>query len=281
LLRKVYELFVPFLTYDKWLSILTGIAVVGLMILLARRFAVHRGAAIALTVLVLAYVVAPGAAKGGAYLGTRLPFMMGLLLFAGFRPSFTPRVATLASAGLIALLVIRTASLALTWHAHARDLAALRQAISPVEAGARVLVVAADGLRDPFGDATEPAGRIIPNLSRTDRHMAALLLIERHAFWPLLFADPHQQPLAVRPPYDRIALPLGVPPDYRWLAHDDPVAAGVRAAPYLAGWRGKFDYVLLMDAGAVGNLAAFLPARLQLLTQSNVAALFRIKRRPH
>jgi hypothetical protein len=101
------------------------------------------------------------------------------------------------------------------------------------------------------------------------------MLIERHAFWPLLFADARQQPIAVRPTYAPAAYPLGEPPDYRCLAEDRP--ADLYATPYLADWPEKFDYVLLLDAGAT-DAAALRPDRLELLNQSDMAALYRVRR---
>ena len=45
-----------------------------------------------------------------------------------------------------------------------------------------------------------PRSRLISNGLRTEYHMPALLIIERGAFWPLLFANPAQQPILLRPP---------------------------------------------------------------------------------
>ena len=101
------------------------------------------------------------------------------------------------------------------------------------------------------------------------------MLIERHAFWPHLFADPRQQPLAVLPPYAALADPLGELPSVRQLAVD--TAAGAGQSPYLADWPQKFDYVLLLDAGAI-DAAALRPDRLQLLNRSDMATLYRVRR---
>jgi hypothetical protein len=276
--RKLFELFVPFLTYSKMLGLVTGLSVITVMILFRREFVADQGSLIALVVLFAVYLVAPGAVKGGSFVDTRIPLLMGLLLFAGFRPSLAARQGAIVAVGLILLFLVRSASIALAWYGHRQDLAEFRQTIAPVEPGARVLVVSPDYFHDSALANEGPASRAIPNLSRTDRHIAALLLIERRAFWPLLFADPRQQPLVVLPPYDRIALPLGEPPDFRLLAKERLSPDDLVGAPYLKDWRSNFDYVLLMEPGAAGNLPEFLPDRLELSAQTDFAALFKVRR---
>ena len=112
--------------------------------------------------------------------------------------------------------------------------------------------------------------------STTEMHDAALLLIERHAFWPLLFATPSQQPITVLPPYHDIAYQLGVPPDYRALL--DATPHDLARAPYLANWQTRFDDVLVLDAEGVPDLSHLLPGTLERLNDTGFAALYRIER---
>ncbi|MEX0852685.1 MAG: hypothetical protein WD036_05290, partial [Bauldia sp.] len=273
--RKLIDLLSPFLTYHQSMGLATAVAVLAAFILLWRHATLHAGSAIALGVLAVVFLIAPSAMKGGTFIDTRLPLLMVLLAFAGARPIIPRSTAIALGAAAAALLLVRTADMAAVWYGHRQDLAELRASIAPIEPGARVLVVSAAGAASQEYLADEPAGRIIPGLYRADVHMAALLLVDRHAFWPLLFADPRQQPVIVRPPYDAIARPLGEPPDYRRLAGDGMAAPD---APYLAGWPTKFDYVLLIDAGAVADPTSLEPRLLQLLNQSDMAALYRVRR---
>jgi hypothetical protein len=213
--------------------------------------------------------------KSGTFVDVRLPLVMVLMVFAGFAPRLSPRSAMALVAGGAVFLIVRTGYVAAVWHAHGEDLAELRAAYAPVEAGAKVLVASAADVASPDYLAAEPAGRRIPGLFRTDEHLAGLMLIERHAFWPHLFADPRQQPLAALPPYAALADPLGELPSVRQLAVD--TAAGAGQSPYLADWPQKFDYVLLLDAGAI-DAAALRPDRLQLLNRSDMATLYRVRR---
>jgi hypothetical protein len=49
--------------------------------------------------------------------------------------------------------------------------------------------------------------------------------------------------------------------------------------PYVANWRSRFDYVLVLNAGVAGDLRNFLPDRLEFVDQTSFAALFRIKKK--
>ncbi|MDB5654014.1 MAG: putative rane protein of unknown function, partial [Tardiphaga sp.] len=91
---------------------------------------------------------------------------------------------------------------------------------------------------------------------------------ERRAFCPLLFADPTQQPLALRPPYDRLSQRLGDSSDWSLLQQED-----LTEPRYLANWRHDFDQVLLVDPQApVPSVAGLTPLR-----TGSFAALYRIE----
>lgn len=93
----------------------------------------------------------------------------------------------------------------------------------------------------------------------------------------MLFTAAEKQPITVLAPYSSLAMSQGSPPDYHSLITGRTAADDV-PAPYLPGWAGKFDYVLLLDAGGASRLADFLPDKLELLNQSDMAALFRVRR---
>ena len=110
--------------------------------------------------------------------------------------------------------------------------------------------------------------------------MAALLLIEHKAFWPLLFTIPGQQPLRVLPPYEQISRQIGLLPSYHLLGAERLSDTERNFFPYFIGWQKTFDYVLLLDAGGAPDLEKLLPERLQLVSRSDMAALFRIRPPP-
>lgn len=268
---KFWSIFAPFMTTSVALTAMTGIAVI--LLLYRRQLQLAPGLPLALTGLVIAFVVAPSSMARGttfvAFIDLRFAMMMGLLLFAGIQPHLTSRQAILTGLVVGALIVLRSGYVGMTWIDHRQDLADLRAAIANVQPGARVL--AARG--HPGGETNvQPAERALPGIYRLDGHLAALVVIERSAFYPLLFADPTQQPVIVKPPFDRIAQPLSEPIEWQWLMGEGP-ATDVR---YLRHWQQDFDYVLLIDPPGVTQS----PPTLSPLYRGNYAQLYRIDHGP-
>jgi hypothetical protein len=277
--HKLYGLGEPFLTYDGAADVLTG--GLGLIALYAGgrcgRLRAAPGIGLALAALFVTYLICPFAIKGTGFIDARFPVMLGLLVFAGLRPAgLSPRIRTMIAAVLALVFLSRTVSLATVWYDHNRDLTDFREVSARVSPGSRVLVVSVDPQDEPEYWDSVPRGRRIPGFFRLDLHLPALLTIERRAFIPYLFTVKAKQPLAVRPPYDRIAVPEGQPPDWQSLVVGYNVHP-VTPAPYLRDWAQNFDEVLLLNAGGAGNPAAFLPDRLQLVIARDVAALYRIR----
>jgi hypothetical protein len=117
------------------------------------------------------------------------------------------------SISLISLFLLRTGVVARVWYDQRQDLADLRQAIKLIEPGSRVLVVAVQGPGadrfkaggDPALRREAPPGRFLSIIGTpTYWYIAALVTIESHAFWPLMFSSDNKQPLEVLPPYKEI-----------------------------------------------------------------------------
>lgn len=267
-LTKLWRIFAPFMTTSAELTLTTGIAVVSLLILIRRGGRFAPGMPLIFIVLVLAFVVAPSALNGGTFVDLRFAMMIGLLLFAGVQPRALP-LPVIVVVGTFILL--RSGYVGMTWFDHRQDVADVRAAIAPVGPGARVMV--ARGHPGYLTDV-QPPERALPGIYRLDGHIAGLLVIERDAFWPLLFADRAQQPLSVKPPFDQIAAPLSEPPEWPLLAKDSYSAGELRTARYLKDWRASFDYVLLIDPEA----SVPTPHGLMPIYQGSYAQLFRINR---
>lgn len=269
-LQKAYVLFSPFTVYSMGLTVVTGAVVFVLLVLLWRQAVFAQGIPLALVTLGLVFVVAPSTIKGGTFVEARLALMFVLLIFAGMQPRVTRRQGWVIGLIVVALIGIRTAYVAARWIDHRQDIAEVRAVIAEVKPGARVLVA-----RGHPGFKTadvSPPERALPGMYRLDGHLGALLAIDRRAFWPLMFADPTQQPLMVKPPFDAIAYPLGEPVDWPLLHQDSFSAADLAAAPYLPDWRRKFDHVLLIDPPE----ALKPPSDLVPLASNAYAVLYRI-----
>ncbi len=241
---KFWQLLTAFMTYSVNLTLLTGVAAYAFVILIWRDARLAPGATLVLVVLGVAYVATPFYLKGGGFVDARLALMMGLVVFAMVEPRPSALVGKLAGLAFAILIAVRTDHVASRWIHHRLDLADLRAAIAHVEPGSRVLF--AHG-RPGYITKVEYPERALPLIYRVDGNLAALLVIERRAFWPLMFASPNQQPLTVRPPYDRISDPLMDPVDWPVLRKDDVSAEDLSTARYLRDWRANFDDVLLID----------------------------------
>ncbi|SEH96917.1 hypothetical protein [Tardiphaga sp. OK245] len=240
LINKIWGIFTPFMTSHVALTLASGLMVFVFVILNWRQAVVAPGVVLVLAALGIVYVVMPSSIKGGTFADVRLALIMGLTLFAGVQPRFTKRAGLLASVSVALVIAVRVGSVSADWAAHSDDLADLRAAIAPVMPGDRVLVA-----HQQHGSNTrvEKAERALPGFYRLDDHISALLLIERRAFWPQLFADPAQQPIDIKSPFDSMANPLMAPALWSSLQADQaPVMER-----YLQNWRADFDHVLLID----------------------------------
>ena len=141
---KLYVALDPFAHYLNRVTLLTAALVALAVYLLARSRLLRAGPGtlFALAVLALVYVAAPTDVKSTGLVDARFPVMAGFLLFAGFAPASVPPVTGAVVAALLATaFIVRTDATALVWRQQVHDVAGMRAAIAPVEAGARVLVV--------------------------------------------------------------------------------------------------------------------------------------------
>jgi len=262
LAQKLAQLLTPFTAYNLPLDILTAAAVALFLLAcaLTRRLDTPPGIRLALLACAALYAAAPYAFKGTQSLDSRFLAMFALIVFAGTRPHTIPAPIPLATA-FIALFLARTTLLATAWHLHNTDLANLRTAIAPLTQTDKTYLASVSPAEAPAYWSTAPLPRRLSNTIRTDTHLPALILIERHAFWPLLFDDPTQQPILLTPPYQSLADQNGGLVDH----------LALRPAT-LCG----YTHLLLLTAAADPG---FSRPYLAPITTTETAALFRI--RPH
>ena len=287
--NKLYWLLSPLLGYSE-LASLFALGCIGLSLMLVARFGRFRlslPTCTALAAILLAYPYLMTGVKGATYLDVRLLCFAGFLFFCAFVPENLPRRWTLSIAALLlAATVARTAEVGTAWWAQRQDLADLRWTIAPVPARSKVLAVIAPGpghfnymAGDPSLQEPYPSSRYMAITGMpTYLHIPALLVMERNAFWPLLFVSEEQHPLRVIGGYRDLSDPSGVPPSMLLLGLDDLPYYDLDRFPYLANWSDHFDYLLVLNAGVFGDMRGFLPDRLQFLRQTSIGALYRVKR---
>ena len=268
---KTLQLLAPFISYNPFIDLMSS-AVVGLCIiglLVTGYLRIRRSAAIAVIVLFALYLGLPFIAKGIYFVDTRITIMLGYLLFGAVIPVAVPfRTTNLISVALIGAFILRMGTVLSVWSGYQQDLDGMRAAIHLVQPGQRVYLVSVSPEEAPAYWQRVPPNRMLWTGVRLDYHLAALVSLEHHAFWPGLFADPSQQPIMALPPYDALAVLAGsVAP------HLQP---GVIGPMQLC----EFDYVLLLNAGGEPDLAGYGGGRLDLLESNEVAALFKVKKQP-
>jgi hypothetical protein len=275
--KKFDMLLVPLLAYSRPAA-LAAAAALGAPLLLwgwRRQLRVARAALYAVPLLLMVYALLPVGAKGGYWIDTRIPVLLGFLLFALVTPrGVPPWQGWLATLSLASMFTLRMASITRIWLHAQPEIAEVRQVLRPVRAGSRVLVV--DGNSGKDSDALGAAAA--HGFGGVYRHYGAFAFIDERAFWSDAFTLPGQQPVAARPPYTLSGDGgLSPPRPYsRLVAATDPVSDD--PARFMDGWLGKEDYVLLLNAPAAHNPARLLPRYITPIAQTPSAILFAVKR---
>jgi hypothetical protein len=276
---KLYGLMGPFLTYNRLLDAGAVILVLAVLVLfgVGRRLAISPPVVGVIALLLVAYPVVPFFLMQTAWVDQRMPILAGFLLFAGTFPRIgSARTGRLMLAAFAVAILARTFVIALDWSGHDAQIADFRQVIEPVRPGDRVLVVQTEKNADPNAMVNRPDSVRAMVENDATMHLPALLVIERKAFWPLLFTAPTKQPVRVMPPYDAISLPEGELPWAGGLADLDPTT--LKWAPYLPDWQHKFDWVLVLNPGDARDGYSLPFDQLERATAGKVAVLYKIKK---
>ncbi len=267
----------PFFGYDLTADLACSALVLGVLAVLAwqRRLRVPRSSLMLLAILAALAALAPVAFKGTGYVHARFAVMLALMLFAAVRPVGLPRrSAWLVGAALAGIFVVRQAETAMVWHGHAFDLAELRRVTAAMPPGSRVLTTVVDVDEAADGRFGFISRRMLSDGTRIDGHITALLVIERRAFWPFLFANGSQQPLRMLEPYLTIGKRTMSIPNLRQLAAGRPDEPFGGPFPIGGHWGCCYDYVLLMPAAAHPG---FADPRLEAVARSDFVDLFRVR----
>lgn len=279
--QKTANFFGPFLDYSSAFDVLTIVPLIAFLIFCVtqRRARISAAALIASVILLVTYIAMPRAMKGTYFLDIRLPIMLGFMIFAGFMPAgLTPRQRIASGILFAALFLARITFITSVWMQSQRDVDDVRQVIASVTPGSRVLAADVVCTDNPAWCASMPISRRLPELTPTYWHLAAFVLLDRHAFWPNIFAEDTKQPIVIKEPYRDLQAVDSPPVNYTYLALDQIPPIELKRFPFLTGWSQKFDYVLVLNADGASNLDRFLPNQLQLVDRRGIAALFQVRK---
>lgn len=241
---------------------------------MTRRLRVAPFLLIALPLLFLIFLALPLGAKGVFYIDTRIPVMIGFIVFA----ATSPRVSRYGGISILIVLtmlfIARMTLISQVWLTGQRDVTAVRSALAPVAPGSRVLAVA---VPFPENRTIAPSRALSHGYPGNFWHYAAFAYIDRRAFWSDAFTIRGQQPVIALQPYAQSSNPnLAKLQDFRALARAEDASPGADIA-YLYGWPSKYDYILVMNADAGREWNKFLPDKLDLVSNRGFAVLFKVR----
>lgn len=257
------------LNYHVWFDRLTFVVLAGALVagLALRWVELDRRMRLPLMLLLLVFLALPQALLGGLLVDFRLPAAFIFVLIASIRPA--PRgipFARAVAAALAALFLVRMGLVSERWHAFDQVYDGYLEAIAGVPPGSRLVTAAAQ--------RPNPYEAFAPTLM----YVNALAVIEKSAFEPMVFANPHQQPIVVTEDYRELAS------SHPW---EWPAAPLEKLAPGLAdsghggdagrpeGLLFEYDFLLLLYPRDASNPA---PALLEQLAVTPRFHLYRIRR---
>jgi hypothetical protein len=183
----------------------------------------------AIALVFLAYLLLPSQLLSGSGADHRIPVALFVLLVVAAAPRFSSRRAGLIVGGIAAaVLFARLAVVEAVWLKADRVYTADLDGIDALPVGAKLAVAY------PPGAVNATA---IPEV-----HLATLAVWRRAAFVPTLFAFPGQQPVALTPPYDRLA--TAATPFELWSAL---VTGDADARARVAGALAAYDAIVFTD----------------------------------
>jgi hypothetical protein len=275
---KLVGLFTALRSYSNPADLLAAscLAVPVIASLAARRLTVHAGLLISVVACLVAYALCPFGLAQAQWVDRRFACMAPLALAAALRPDMRRGPALACTILLLGGSLLRTGYIAVAWQARQADQAALARTLAPLPQGAAVFAV-----EHRIGPAlSPPLGRILTVGEPTFRHAVTLAIPWRTAFVPTLFAIRGQQPVRVLPPWDGLAaLAGGSMVSVDALSHPEAYRDVIAANPFLAHWRDRMDYVVVLNADMPDVHGPFnAPPGLELVTDQGFSQLFRISR---
>jgi hypothetical protein len=207
--------------------------------------------------MVVVYALFPDHWAGTSYIADRLPFLIALLALASFDVAPLTRRGRMAFGALIlALVVVRSASAALVWHAADRVYAPMIAALSALPDGTKIYT------------ATLYRVTTKAELQQPFTHIAAVAALHHVVFDAGVFSDPSQNVVVQMPTYRAIG---GLnPAPFRSDLDRTPEGDPVIFAPALVA---AYNYVLVVHPE---QYMMALPAGLVPVATAGPAVLFRI-----
>ncbi|HEX3753855.1 MAG TPA: hypothetical protein VHV26_02150 [Rhizomicrobium sp.] len=189
---------------NRWLDGLSVLVILGIggWLLMTRNLAVSTPLAFATAAMVLAFFAVPSDIMGALYADVRLAPPLALLAIAALdiRRDAPAPIARAVLALAILLGVVRASVLTSQWRSYNAQIAPIARAVGGIESGATLFAATADPYPALIADTPDRRAVWQPPL----KHVAAFAVLGSPVFVPMTWANPTQQPLAVRPAYQPV-----------------------------------------------------------------------------
>jgi hypothetical protein len=269
---RAIEAMAGFVNYSWPLDVATACLIAGFLAICAlwSRVRIAPGAAVAVAVAAVLIPILPHDFKGGSYFAMRLGVMLGFLVFLAFRPTLVGRGARLVGIAFATLFAARMAIVSAAWWDFRTDVANTRALLHDVNPGDRVAELGFDPEHVPGYFFNAPISWRLSNHQRTTIHLMAMAVTERRAFWPMVFANPDQQPLVLDPAWQSLAESTLKLPSYGDLVDRRASGNSSGSSPFCA-----FDWVVLQNTWTEPHPETLAPHWLTLVASNRTGMLYR------
>jgi hypothetical protein len=255
------------------LDSLTVVSLAGLCgwLALTGNLTFSRPLAFAVGAMVLGFFAAPADVMGALYADVRLAPALALLVVASLdiRPNAQPGIQKTVTMLCVGLGLARAAVLLPEWRSYEAQIAPIADAIGKIEPGATLFAATAEAYPSLIADTPAKKAAWSPPM----KHVASLAVLGAPVFVPMTWANPTQQPLAVRPQYR---------PVYDFQGNPKKVPDGAALGRYLsdieagrAHWP-DLGPVYLLVVGAAALEPLDLPATVSRAAQGERFVLLRL-----
>lgn len=236
----------------------------------------HAGLLVSVAFLLILSMVAPRHAMGTGWISWRFPIMTLLAGAAAICPfpGAEGAVSKWLVIGSSAAVFLRTIAIAVLWWQGGQDVSAVQRVLAVLPQNRNLLPVANHPQQRT--DWTHASRYFFWN-EDTIRHLPALATPDAGAFVPTLFTAVGKQPLMVTGHFREISVPEGNLLSVGALLCESMHNFYLPFTPYLADWRRRFDYVLVVNADRPDKyVGRNLPDGLSKIADTGFAALYAI-----
>jgi len=195
-----------------WLDALTFLTLVGLLVWLwrARALMLSKRLAVASVLVLAAWLVLPDTAIGALYVDSRLGPAIAFLVLIAFDVRAEAKVAQLALlAASVLIALVRTVALSAAWLSDQNAITPIISAFERIEPGSALFAVTSDPYTKLIASTADERRAWNPPLE----HVASYAVLHAPVFVPMVFAEPTQQPLVVKPAFAPLYRYQGSNPD--------------------------------------------------------------------